>query len=561
MLHKLSGSIDTLWKGKEDTSMLSRWINHILLWFKIEDSNQMRHSRTLSIFLVTSFVIINLCTILLATNSPKPWLTILLFIPINVAILVAYILLRRYRLNLATSVFLLSVWGTITFIAIFQHGGITNPAVASYLLVILAAGLFIGTTSAMLFTGLSWAALLSIYLAQTQGFIPFASSPISPERALVMHTLIFLMGVALINTALHGVNYALHTAHCHEDNLIEKNRQLQEVLASLEQRIAERTSEILQQKQFYQALVDNSPIAIVTLDQQHRILSCNPAFESLFGYTKDESISQHLDNLISTPVTWYEASGYTQKVLQGEPVKSTGKRRRKDGRLIDVNIYGVPVLVEGDQIGVLGMYNDITERIQAENHLRFLATHDPLTMLPNRVLFYEHLDHALSMAKRTQQRVAVFFLDLDGFKEVNSLLGHSKGDMLLQQVAERLESGLRSSDLVARLGGDEFAFVFENIRIPEDAALIAEKVLTALAKPFTLEGQDLCISGSLGISLFPEDGDDSKNLLRFADAAMYRVKGQGKHHYQFFSRIGAIDDWNRDYSSYSIIQNPIHRIE
>jgi diguanylate cyclase (GGDEF)-like protein len=174
-------------------------------------------------------------------------------------------------------------------------------------------------------------------------------------------------------------------------------------------------------------------------------------------------------------------------------------------------------------------------------------------------LFYEHLDHALAMAQRTQARVAVFFLDLDGFKEVNNLLGHSKGDVLLQQVAERLQISLRSSDLVARLGGDEFAFVFENIRTPEDSGLIAEKILTSLAKPFTLEGNELCISGSIGISVFPEDGGDSKDLLRFADAAMYRVKGQGKHHYQFFSRPSLLDDWNREVNPNPLIQNPIDK--
>jgi len=539
--------------------MLSRWMKNYLILLKNENTNQISRARTLSAFLIITFVSINLFTFLLAFSSPIPLVTVLVFAPINLVTLVAYFLLRRNNLDLATIVFLFSIWGTITFISIFLHGGISSPAVAGYLLVILAAGLFVGTHYAFLFTGLSWVALLSVYLAQTLGAIPIALMPITPGRALVMHSLIFLMGVALIYTTMQGVQFALSRARCHEDNLSEKNRQLQEVLASLEQRIADRTSEILQQKQFYQALVDSSPIAIVTLDQQHRILSCNPAFESLFGYKADEAIGQNLDSLITTPITWYEASGYTQKVLQGVPFKGTGKRRRKDGGQIDVDIYGVPVVVEGDQIGVLGMYHDITERIQAEIHLRFLATHDPLTVLPNRILFYEHLDHALAIAKRTQQRVAVFFLDLDGFKEVNNLLGHSKGDALLQQVAERLQSSLRSSDLVARLGGDEFAFVFENLRSPEDAALIADKILTSLARPFALEGQELCISGSLGISLFPEDGDDSKNLLRFADAAMYRVKGQGKHHYQFFSHIGQLNEWSREADSYPIIQNFVHR--
>jgi len=134
--------------------------------------------------------------------------------------------------------------------------------------------------------------------------------------------------------------------------------------------------------------------------------------------------------------------------------------------------------------------------------------------------------------------VAVLFLDLDGFKFVNDLLGHSKGDVLLQQVAERFKQALRRSDLAARLGGDELAFVFQDINGPEDVAFIAEKILASLSGPFTLEGQELSVSGSIGISLYPEDGSEARDLLRFADAAMYRVKGQGKHHFQFFSWKG-----------------------
>jgi diguanylate cyclase (GGDEF)-like protein/PAS domain S-box-containing protein len=537
--------------------MLSRWIKDKLILVEQGNISRIRRAHTLSVFLVIIFGLINLFMLFLLPGSPNPWLTVLVFTPIQLAIIIAHFLLRRNYLIPAASVVLASIWISITCMAIFLHGGISSPAIATYLLVILGAGLFIGPRCAMLTTGFSWAALLSIYLAETQGILPPVLMPITPGRALVMHSLIFIVGVALIITAVQGMQYALRQAQCHEDNLFEKNRQLQDVLAGLEERIVDRTGEILQQKQFYEALVDNSPIAIVTLDKEHRILSCNPAFERLFGYSKEETTSQDLDNLITTPTTWYEASGYTQKVLKGETIKSTAKRRRKDGGLIDVDIYGVPVLVDGQQIGVLGIYHDITERVQAETHLRFLATHDPLTALPNRSLFYEHLDHALAMALRTQAHVAVFFLDLDGFKEVNNLLGHSKGDVLLQQVADRLQTGLRSSDLVARLGGDEFAFVFENIRTTEDACLIAEKILASLARPFTLDGNELCISGSIGISLFPEDGGESKDLLRFADAAMYRVKGQGKHHYQFFSRTSIHDEWKNEVRASSLIQNPI----
>ncbi|MGB3702096.1 MAG: diguanylate cyclase, partial [Anaerolineales bacterium] len=158
---------------------------------------------------------------------------------------------------------------------------------------------------------------------------------------------------------------------------------------------------------------------------------------TLFGYTQDEAIGHNLDHLITTPATSDEAIRLTRQVLMGETVERTGLRQRKDGSLVDSEIYGVPVILDDRQIGVLAMYNDISERVKTEQHLKHLATHDPLTLLPNRSLFYEHLDQALRRVRRNKSRLAVFFLDLDGFKSVNDLLGHEKGDQLLQEVASR----------------------------------------------------------------------------------------------------------------------------
>jgi diguanylate cyclase (GGDEF)-like protein len=176
--------------------------------------------------------------------------------------------------------------------------------------------------------------------------------------------------------------------------------------------------------------------------------------------------------------------------------------------------------------------NSLEERVKIEQHLKHLATYDPLTILPNRSLFYEHLNLASHRARRNDMRLAVFFLDLDSFKSANDLLGHSKDDELLQEVTSRFnEAFLRSSDVVARLGGDEFAFVCENLTSPEDAAVIAKKILIALSRKIQMEGQEISISGSIGISLYPEDGGEVRDLLRFADVAMFRVKDQGKQHY------------------------------
>ncbi len=342
----------------------------------------------------------------------------------------------------------------------------------------------------------------------------------------------------MIFVAIQSMRKAIQRAQTHETDLRENNLHMQDVLASLEQRISERTSEITQQKQFFEALVQNSPIAIVTLTNEHRILSCNPAFENLFGFTRSEVLGKNLDHMITTRATNDDAVELTRKVLNGETVEQTGQRRRKDGTLIDAEIYGVPVFLDNQQLGELAMYNDISERVKTEQHLKHLATHDPLTMLPNRSLFYEHLGHALHRARRNDMRLAIFFLDLDGFKSVNDLLGHSKGDELLQKVTSRFNEALRSSDFVARLGGDEFAFVCENLTNPEDAAVIAKKILIALSRKIHMDGQEISISGSIGISLYPEDGGEAQDLLRYADAAVYRVKGQGKQDYQFFSWNG-----------------------
>jgi diguanylate cyclase (GGDEF)-like protein/PAS domain S-box-containing protein len=313
-----------------------------------------------------------------------------------------------------------------------------------------------------------------------------------------------------------------------------KNRELEETRASLEVRIEERTHEILQQKQFFEALFVNSPLAIVTLDLQQRIVSCNPAFERLFGYSNAEVVGQKLDDLVATEDLFAEAKQLTDQTRQGESIHQVSRRRRKDGQLVFVDIFGVPVMVGDTQVGILGLYQDITERKRAEEFLHYLATHDPLTILPNRSLFYERLAHSIQRAAPGEQ-VAVMFLDLDGFKTVNDRYGHDQGDLLLQTVANLLKGHLRKSDTVARLGGDEFAFVFENIHNAQEVTLIAQKILSALADPIRVGDREYTITGSLGISLYPQDGANANALLKNADAAMYLAKDLGKDTFKFYA--------------------------
>ncbi|WP_328984923.1 diguanylate cyclase domain-containing protein [Thiorhodovibrio winogradskyi] len=179
------------------------------------------------------------------------------------------------------------------------------------------------------------------------------------------------------------------------------------------------------------------------------------------------------------------------------------------------------------------LQTEIQERRRAQRELAFIATHDDLTKLPNRALFKEHLEQGQARARRAETRLALLFIDLDGFKAINDSLGHEAGDQVLREVARRLKSRVREQDLVARLGGDEFALLLEQVHQPEDAAKVADKVIDSLSRPIAVAGDMHRIGASIGIAFYPEDARDPDGLVRLADNAMYAAKGSGKGHYRF----------------------------
>lgn len=176
------------------------------------------------------------------------------------------------------------------------------------------------------------------------------------------------------------------------------------------------------------------------------------------------------------------------------------------------------------------------ELLSVREALHEQATHDPLIGLPNRLLFGDRLNQGLITARRTKRPLAVMFLDLDRFKLINDTLGHNTGDLLLKKVAERLTYSLREVDTIARMGGDEFTMILSNIDSPDDAAKIAGRVLNVLTEPLVLEGHEIFVSASIGISIFPSDGDDAETLVKNADTAMYRAKDMGRNNYQFYTK-------------------------
>jgi len=189
----------------------------------------------------------------------------------------------------------------------------------------------------------------------------------------------------------------------------------------------------------------------------------------------------------------------------------------------------------GEVYRIAGIAEDITERKQAEERVLHLAHHDALTTLPNRELFYDRLVQALGQAQRRNWITGVMFVDLDGFKAVNDTLGHGAGDQVLQQVSARLAQCVRADDTVSRLGGDEFAIILSELAREQDGGVVAQKVIDALAKPFMIDGHEVFITASIGITTTPPDSADPDDLVSNADAAMYNAKYLGKNNYQFYS--------------------------
>ncbi len=209
--------------------------------------------------------------------------------------------------------------------------------------------------------------------------------------------------------------------------------------------------------------------------------------------------------------------------------------QRKDGTSFPVDFRSTPIRQGQRLIGGVLVFQDVTERQEAAELIRYMANHDPLTNLPNRNYFRRRLPQAISLAKRYGRILCLLFIDLDRFKPINDQYGHGVGDIVLMQVAERLRNVLRTSDSVCRLGGDEFVILLESTETLEGATLVAQKVIESLNEPIEA-GDHICFIGaSIGISVFPHDCDDAETMLRHADIAMYEAKKKGRNCWQLFS--------------------------
>lgn len=358
---------------------------------------------------------------------------------------------------------------------------------------------------------------------------------------IIEHTIDDSQGVLLLKTLItrHQHNsYAIAIKNAH----IERSLALKLESISSDQR---QTVALLHEMDSrYRTLIDALSEGVVFISREGQILAANEAAAQLFR----RSVADICKWRFGDPL-WFQVIG---EDLQPMPMDrwplfvtlDSGQPRQAmvagivfpSGNPLWLEVNSRPLLRPGEAkpYAVVLSFFDITVRKQLAAELLHRAFHDPLTALPNRSLFVDRLDTAIRQARRTGDLVAVFFLDLDGFKEINDAYGHETGDRFLQGVAHRLSNSLRDGDTVARFGGDEFTILLPSLQTAEDALRVAERVLEELQRPMQIDRVSLKAAASMGISLYPHDGQESATLLRNADQAMYRVKSNGRNGCQFF---------------------------
>ena len=333
---------------------------------------------------------------------------------------------------------------------------------------------------------------------------------------------------------------------------------------TLEQEAAERLRRALSEQEL---ILDNATIGIAFM-RERRFQRCNRRMEELVGYAPGELIGKSTECIHVSREAYEEVGRIAYAAMaRGEAYTEERQLRRKDGSLLWCKVVGRAADPWRPAEGAIWIYDDISaehatresleravaertaelkaanarlgaeigDRREAEERAQHLADHDPLTGLPNRRLLEDRLTQALALSQRNRKQTAVMFVDLDRFKTINDSLGHTVGDQVLKEVAQRLVKQLRIGDTICRLGGDEFVVVLPEAKRSTDAANVAGKIIETLSQPVRAADRELTVTPSIGISVFPEDGRDAETLIRNADAAMYHAKESGRANYQFFT--------------------------
>lgn len=374
---------------------------------------------------------------------------------------------------------------------------------------------------------------------------------------------------AVQNALKHGAYDYMRKPYAIENLLNSVNNALKK--RQLESENHAMQIKLEESEKLHRYMVNKSPDIVYMLDAEGCFTFVNKRIETLLGFMCDEVLGKHYTYIIHEDD--HEKARYTFNERRSQNrcsgnisielrlrCKDNDTAKHFDNRFlaIEINSVGIYNLNSDMQsqkfIGTYGIARDITDRIEAEEIIRFQAYHDMLTRLPNRTLLQDRLHQAIIQAKRNNTRLAVLFLDLDRFKLVNDTLGHLVGDKLLQAVSTRLKRCIRECDTLGRIGGDEFTLLLPEIKSNADSELVAQKIISALKDPFCISGHEFFVSTSIGIAHFPEDGQSMETLIKHADIAMYHVKGNGKDGYKFFA-----NNMNEIYSRHMSMENDLRR--
>ena len=322
------------------------------------------------------------------------------------------------------------------------------------------------------------------------------------------------------------------------DQIEKRDRELRQYREHLEEQVTARTAELSQAEEKYRAIFEDAVVGIFQITPEGRPLNINRALAQMHGYDSPEQFLAEVPNMADQLFVNRERTRELKRRLDAEGVVRSAelevydKDRTKKWALVNMRVVRD---ADGNILLYEGTVEDVTDRKVAEARVQFLAYYDALTGLHNRTFLRQVLAKALASTRRQDQKTAVLFLDLDRFKIINDSLGHSFGDLLLQQVAERLKRCVREEDTVARVGGDEFLIVLAALESVTEATIAADRILNGIAAEFLIEDQRLNVTCSIGVSIFPEHGMDGETLIKNADAAMYCAKEKGRNTFQFFT--------------------------
>ncbi|MDP2169530.1 MAG: diguanylate cyclase [Rhodocyclaceae bacterium] len=340
----------------------------------------------------------------------------------------------------------------------------------------------------------------------------------------------------MVNRARRHYLSLQRLASLQEGIIAERTRELKASNAELQREVTERRQRE-DELRLADAVFESAAEAIFVTDADNHIVRVNPAFTAITGYAasevlgKDPSLlksGRHSAEFFAEMWEFLRLRGHWEGEIWN---------RHKNG---DIRVEWLSISRIGDEQSAgqyLAIFHDISRRKEAEELLRHRAHHDALTELPNRSLFYDRLQSTFNQAKRYHRIFALLLVDLDRFKEVNDTLGHTAGDELLIEAARRLSSCVRESDTVARLGGDEFAIILSDMATEDEAEQVARRAVQLLAEPYHLDAGTAGVSGSIGIALYPQHGQDSEQLMRNADSAMYAAKTGGRNAYHLFAPL------------------------